>query len=216
MNTYSLLNAGRVNAGPGSIDSLKEVVADFNAKNILIISDKGVAGAGLISRPQALLEETGASVSIIDDTPPEPSVEQVESILFVANGAYKGGVARNRFDGFYRFKFNAWILNVQIFNGDPGLSGTTEVECYRFTSAGGSGTSIFSTTPKIDSTAAANVWAGIGESVAGVTAPILTSSPNMLAVNAGDVLQAKIISVMGGNPKDLQLQIDWLPRVTSI
>lgn len=28
MNTYSLLNAGRVNAGPGSIDSLKEVVAD--------------------------------------------------------------------------------------------------------------------------------------------------------------------------------------------
>ena len=86
MNTYSLLNAGRVNAGPGSIDSLKEVVADFNAKNILIISDKGVAGAGLISRPQALLEETGASVSIIDDTPPEPSVEQVESILAAAQG----------------------------------------------------------------------------------------------------------------------------------
>ena len=86
MNTYSLLNAGRVNAGPGSIDSLKEVVADFNARNILIISDKGVAGAGLISRPQALLEETGASVSIIDDTPPEPSVEQVESILAAAQG----------------------------------------------------------------------------------------------------------------------------------
>ena len=84
MNTYSLLNAGRVNAGPGSIDSLKEVVADFNARNVLIISDKGVAGAGLIARPQALLEEAGASVSIIDDTPPEPSVEQVESILAAA------------------------------------------------------------------------------------------------------------------------------------
>ena len=86
MNTYSLLNAGRVNAGPGSIDSLKEVVADFNARNVLIISDKGVAGAGLIARPQALLEEAGASVSIIDDTPPEPSVEQVESILAAAQG----------------------------------------------------------------------------------------------------------------------------------
>ena len=86
MNTYSLLNAGRVNAGPGSIDSLKEVVADFNARAVLIISDKGVAGAGLISRPQALLEETGASISIIDDTPPEPSVEQVESILAAAQG----------------------------------------------------------------------------------------------------------------------------------
>ena len=86
MNTYSLLNAGRVNAGLGSIDSLKEVVADFNARNILIISDKGVAGAGLIARPQALLEEAGASVCIIDDTPPEPSVEQVESILAAAQG----------------------------------------------------------------------------------------------------------------------------------
>ena len=86
MNTYSLLNAGRVNAGPGSIDSLKEVVADFNARNVLIISDKGVAGAGLIARPQALLEEAGASVCIIDDTPPEPSVEQVESILAAAQG----------------------------------------------------------------------------------------------------------------------------------
>ena len=86
MNTYSLLNAGRVNAGPGSIDSLKEVVADFNARNVLIISDKGVAGAGLIARPQALVEEAGASVSIIDDTPPEPSVEQVESILAAAQG----------------------------------------------------------------------------------------------------------------------------------
>ena len=86
MNTYSLLNAGRVNAGPGSIDSLKEVVADFNARNVLIISDKGVAGAGLIARPQALLEEAGVSVSIIDDTPPEPSVEQVESILAAAQG----------------------------------------------------------------------------------------------------------------------------------
>ena len=86
MNTYSLLNAGRVNAGPGSIDSLKEVVADFNARAVLIISDKGVAGAGLIARPQALLEEAGVSVSIIDDTPPEPSVEQVESILVAAQG----------------------------------------------------------------------------------------------------------------------------------
>ena len=86
MNTYSLLNAGRVNAGPGSIDSLKEVVADFNARNVLIISDKGVAGAGLIARPQALVEEAGASVSIIDDTPPEPNVEQVESILAAAQG----------------------------------------------------------------------------------------------------------------------------------
>ena len=86
MSTYSLLNAGRVVAGPGSIDSLGEIVADFAAKNVLIISDKGVAGAGLIARPQALLEAAGASVRLIDNTPPEPDVNQVEAILDAARG----------------------------------------------------------------------------------------------------------------------------------
>lgn len=138
--------------------------------------------------------------------------EQIESILFVANGAYKGGLGRNRVDAFYRFKFNATIVNATIFNGDPGLSGTTEIDCLRFVSPGGAGTSIFTTTPKVSSAAAANVWAGIGEVVTGVTAAVLTSSPNGLSVNAGDVLQMKFLAVMGGNPKDLQLQIDWLPR----
>ena len=86
MSTYSLLTAGRINAGPGSIETLKEVVADFSAKNVLIISDKGVAGAGLITRPQALLEEAGVSVKVIDNTPPEPDVGQVEAILDAAKG----------------------------------------------------------------------------------------------------------------------------------
>ena len=84
MNTYSLLTSSRVNAGPGSIESLTEIAADLGAKNALIISDKGVAGAGLLDRPQALLEAAGASVKVIDNTPPEPDVSQVEAILEAA------------------------------------------------------------------------------------------------------------------------------------
>jgi len=87
MSTYTLLTAGRIHAGPGAIDSLRDVVADFAAKNVLIISDKGVAGAGLIARPQALIEEAGATVKLIDNTPPEPDVGQVEAILDAAKGA---------------------------------------------------------------------------------------------------------------------------------
>ena len=84
MNTYSLLTSSRVNAGPGSIESLTEIAADLGAKNALIISDKGVAGAGLLDRPQALLKAAGASVKVIDNTPPEPDVSQVEAILEAA------------------------------------------------------------------------------------------------------------------------------------
>lgn len=84
MSTYTLLNAGRVIAGPDSIESIAEVVADFGASRVLIISDKGVARAGLIDRPKALLEAAGVNVSVIDDTPPEPEVGQVEAIFEAA------------------------------------------------------------------------------------------------------------------------------------
>ena len=84
MSTYTLLNAGRIVAGPGSIGSIKDVVADLGARKVLIISDKGVARAGLIDKPKALLEAAGITVAVIDDTPPEPDVEQVNAILAAA------------------------------------------------------------------------------------------------------------------------------------
>ena len=84
MSTYALLNAGRIIGGPGSIASITEVVADLGAEKVLIISDKGVARAGLIDKPKALLEAAGVKVSVLDDTPPEPDVEQVNAILSAA------------------------------------------------------------------------------------------------------------------------------------
>ena len=84
MSTYSLLCPARIIAGPGSIDSIADVVSDFAATQVLIISDKGVARAGLIDRPKALLEAAGVTVTVLDDTPPEPEVGQVEAILAAA------------------------------------------------------------------------------------------------------------------------------------
>jgi len=81
---YSLLCASRIIGGANSIESIKDVVADFAARNVLIISDKGVARAGLIERPKALLEAAGIRVTVLDDTPPEPDVHQVSSIVAAA------------------------------------------------------------------------------------------------------------------------------------
>lgn len=81
MSTYALLNAGRIIGGPGSIESIKDVAADLGVSKALIITDKGVAGAGLIARPKSLLEAAGVAVAVVDSTPPEPDVEQVNAIL---------------------------------------------------------------------------------------------------------------------------------------
>lgn len=84
MSTYSLLSAGRLIAGPDSIDSIKDVVADFGASKVLIVSDKGVSNAGLLAKPKALLEAAGIQVTILDETPPEPAVDQVNAIVEAA------------------------------------------------------------------------------------------------------------------------------------
>ena len=85
MSTYSLLSAGRTFGGAGSIEQIKTVAADLGAKRALIISDQGVARAGLLTKPKALLEAAGVAVSVIDSTPPEPDVAQVEAILVRAS-----------------------------------------------------------------------------------------------------------------------------------
>ena len=81
MNTYSLLNVRRIIVGAGSIASIKEIVDDLGAKNVLIISDKGVVNAGLTDKPRAMLEAAGIKVFVIDNTPPEPDVDQVNAIF---------------------------------------------------------------------------------------------------------------------------------------
>ena len=93
MSTYSILNAGRIVAGPDSIEQIADIVKDYGASRVLIISDKGVARAGLIDRPKALLEAAGRlgpplrSTVILDDTPPEPEVEQANAIVTAAKNS---------------------------------------------------------------------------------------------------------------------------------
>ncbi len=84
MSAYTLLNAGRIISGPGSIANIKDAVADLGAGSVLIISDQGVARAGLIDKPRAILEAAGIKVAVLDNTPPEPDVEQVNAILAAA------------------------------------------------------------------------------------------------------------------------------------
>jgi alcohol dehydrogenase class IV len=78
---YSLLNVGRVIAGPGSLSAIREIPAAYGAQKVLIITDQGVWNAGLIEKPKSLLESAGINVAVIRDTPPEPDVDQVKAIF---------------------------------------------------------------------------------------------------------------------------------------
>ena len=78
---YSLLNVGRIIAGPGSLSTIQEIPATYGAQKVLIITDQGVWNAGLIEKPKNILESAGFRVAVIHDTPPEPTVGQVAKLF---------------------------------------------------------------------------------------------------------------------------------------
>ncbi|MBP1764130.1 MAG: alcohol dehydrogenase [Firmicutes bacterium] len=83
-NAYSLINIRKIVAGAGSIAKITEIVNGYEAKNIVIITDQGVWNSGLVEKPKALLEAAGIRVQVINDTPPEPTVDQVNTICQTA------------------------------------------------------------------------------------------------------------------------------------
>jgi len=114
---------------------------------------------------------------------------------FFLNGPYSGWLSPHDFaDGLAVFEFDAEIFNVWVFNIVPGATGVTELDIKIKPKSGGAFTSIFSTTPKILPTAAANTWFEIGDTATGITAPVLTSAP--LLVNRGDAIKLDIITAM--------------------
>lgn len=113
---------------------------------------------------------------------------------FNANGPYRTGTF---VDGISApFRSNSTIVAIWIYNLNPGASGTTEFDIKVGTS-GGSFTSILSTTGKITSAAAANVWTDSGSVVGaqtGITKPVISSA----SVTAGQSLRFDILTTMVG------------------
>ncbi|TXH43494.1 MAG: hypothetical protein E6Q97_34025 [Desulfurellales bacterium] len=113
-------------------------------------------------------------------------------------------------DGLYVFPFKMQIINVCIFNEVAGTSGTTEIDIKKATTGGGAFTSIFSTTPKIASTASNEAFALSYNITLGTSDQIWTANPTPptgvtpgvlnggapYTMNAGEALRVDLISVM--------------------
>lgn len=115
---------------------------------------------------------------------------------FEANGPYSraSSFPQTSVDGYKFFNFNATIIAVWIYNLTPGTSGTTEFDL-KVASPAGTFTSIMSTTGKILSTAAANIWTDNNSIVGaqtGVVKPVLSN----LNILAGQALRFDIIQTM--------------------
>jgi len=157
---------------------------------------------------EALAFRLGQSVNFINK-------RHFETQLFCLNGSYTA-VAQNGVDGLFVAPFDMDILYVSMSNVGAGSAGTTEVDLKKITSPGGSSTSIFSTTPKINSSATSNTWilkdilTPVNDvNPTGTTLPVFIASGNEL--DQGQALSFDIISSMSG-ASDLALRIYYRPR----
>lgn len=117
---------------------------------------------------------------------------------FQINGNYgmlQGLYPINAIDGLAFFEFDAEIFNVWVYNLVAGTASITELDLKIKPKLSGAFTSIFSTTPKIGPTAAANIFFEVGDVATGITAPVLNGGVPF-NVNAGDAIRLDLISAM--------------------
>lgn len=100
------------------------------------------------------------------------------------------------------------IVDIFMWLQTAGSGGTTEIDIKKATTPGGAFASIFSTTPKISSSAGSGTWVRIGGSGTGLVAPVLASSN----LNAGDVLRCDLVQAQTGSPNGCGIVLLHRPR----
>jgi hypothetical protein len=132
---------------------------------------------------------------------------QVDYVSFFLNGSYSVTSGSFGFDGAYTAFTKSQIVGIQMWNAEAGSSGTTELDIRKLNTAGVDQGSIFSTTPKINSSAsnAARVFrnyeSGNDFNVTGGTLPVLNFNDNIDGVPAyvlqeGETIYLNVISTM--------------------
>lgn len=162
-------------------------------------------GAGV---SEFTLQKVGGGINFINN-------RQYQEKTFQANGLY-GRIASfpELFaDGLTMLNFDAEIINAFFYIRTPGSGGTTEIDVKWAAAGSSTWTSIFTTTPKFTSSAAAGARVdadGSNPATTGVTAPVLDVTE--LNRDAGDSLRFDIITAMTGDPITVGCVIFYRPR----
>ncbi|MEO1769838.1 iron-containing alcohol dehydrogenase [Candidatus Enterococcus ferrettii] len=77
---YQLKMPKNINAGEHALEQLAGIIAN-GVKKIVIFTDKGILGAGLVDVPKAIIEEAGIDYTIISDIPAEPNYHEAQAMI---------------------------------------------------------------------------------------------------------------------------------------
>ena len=80
MNAFTL-TPGSVNIrfGAGSVSQLPEVIAGLNKKKVFIVTDPGVAAAGVLAKVEAILKSAGIETASYAEIKPNPTTTLIDA-----------------------------------------------------------------------------------------------------------------------------------------
>lgn len=137
---------------------------------------------------------------------------QVDQMRWPLNGSYSVATGITLFDGLSTFFYNSELTGVYFWNGQVGSAGITDFDIIWINSAGVTQGSIFSVTPKID-TSSATVTRGFKNLVTlndftmtGVTLPVFSKTTFL----EGESVYLKLNSAMTG-AQNCGLALHWRP-----
>ncbi|MFM1651560.1 hydroxyacid-oxoacid transhydrogenase [Brevibacillus sp. B_LB10_24] len=74
-HTWEFFSTERIVFGNGSIQELDKILQRLKAKNIFLVTDPGIKGAGIADKIIGLLQNAGYNVAVYDQAVPEPPIE---------------------------------------------------------------------------------------------------------------------------------------------
>ena len=77
---YSLKMPKNIIAGEHAIEQLSDILAK-GVQKIVIFTDKGILGAGLLDLPKSMIEKAGVEYTIISEIPAEPNYHEAQAMV---------------------------------------------------------------------------------------------------------------------------------------
>lgn len=127
------------------------------------------------------------------------------SHVWKINGPAGSFSGKTGVDGIFTLPYNAQIVDVIIYIETNGSGGLTQFDVKYSSGNGVPFASILSTLPIIYFNAGDNITVGVGDAVAGATAPVLISNPYPVSYKGR--LKMDVLSVAGGFPENCGIEI---------
>jgi alcohol dehydrogenase class IV len=84
MNPFTFQTCPNILFEPGSSSKIAEIVGGYGAKRVLLVTDKGVRGAGLTQAAEKALKATGVDLTVFDDVVADPPSSVIETASAMA------------------------------------------------------------------------------------------------------------------------------------